>query len=312
MSGLLRFDGKVAVVTGAALGIGRQMALLLAARGASVVVNGNYRPSGTGPEEDVVAEIRAAGGKAVGVNGSVASDEACRAMVQTAVDRFGRLDIIVNNAGTTDTVLRIQDAPTQVIDDQFAVHVKGPQQLFRAAWPHLVASGAGRVINTGSAATLGFKSRHGWGGSYAIVKAAVFGLTRQMAGAGGEHGIKVNMIMPNAYSTMVKKAIGGTELGNWMEAKLDPSKVAIGALYLLHEDCPASGQFFSVGGGRMARIVFASLAGLYDPDLTPEMVRDRWDELYGASGQDTKLCEGMYELPDQAREGLAFKRVLGD
>jgi NAD(P)-dependent dehydrogenase (short-subunit alcohol dehydrogenase family) len=308
----LRFDGKVAVVTGAALGIGRATALLLARRGAKVVVNGNYRPSGFGPENDVVAEIRALGGEAVGVNGSVANDDACRAMVARAIETFDRLDIIVNNAGTTDTVLRIQDAPSHVIDEQFAVHVKGPQQLFRAAWPHLIASGAGRVINTGSASSLGIKSRHGWGGSYAIVKSALYGMTRQMAGAGAEHGIKANMIMPNAYSTMVKKSFGGTEFGNWMEAKLDPAKIAIATLYLMHHDCPVSGQFFSMGGGRVARVVFASLDGLYDPELTPEMVRDRWREVCGEVGAEEMLGPGMFELPTQARDHVAFRKVLGD
>lgn len=311
MSEELRFDGQVAIVTGAALGIGRAIALLLAERGAKVVVNGNYRPSGSGPEEDVVNEIRAKGGEAVGANGSVADDAACRAMAATAVDTFGRLDIIVNNAGTTDTTLRIQDAPSPVIDDQFATHVKGPQQLFRAAWPHLIASGNGRVINTGSASSLGLKSMHGWGGSYAVVKSALYGLTRQMAGAGADHGIKANLILPNAYSTMVKKSFGGTPFGNWMEAKLDPAMIAIASLYLMHPDCPVTGQFFTMGGGRIARVVFASLDGLYDPDLTPEMVRDRWQELYGPVGEDDMLGEGMFEMPSQARDHLAFKKALG-
>jgi NAD(P)-dependent dehydrogenase (short-subunit alcohol dehydrogenase family) len=312
MSDELRFDGQVAIVTGAALGIGRAIALLLAERGAMVVVNGNYRPSGTGPEEDVVREIEAAGGKAVGANGSVADDAACRFMVAKAIETFGRLDIIVNNAGTTDTTLRIQDAPSPVIDDQFAIHVKGPQQLFRAAWPHLIESGSGRVVNTGSASSLGMKSMHGWGGSYAIVKSALYGLTRQMAGAGAEHGIKANLVLPNAYSTMVRKSFGGTPFGNWMEAKLDPSLIAISALYLMHRDCPVSGEFFSMGGGRMARMVFASLDGLYDAKLTPETVRDRWSEICGPSGGDGMLREGMFEMPNQARDNLAFRKVLGD
>ncbi|GGD79995.1 SDR family NAD(P)-dependent oxidoreductase [Croceicoccus mobilis] len=311
MADELRFDGQAAIVTGAAKGIGRAIALLLAKRGAMVVVNGNVRPEGHGPEEDVVAEIRAAGGSAVGVNGSVADDNACRAMAAAALDHFGRLDIIVNNAGTTDTQLRIQDAPSPVIDDQFAIHVKGPQQLFRAAWPHLQQSGQGRVINLGSASSLGIRSMHGWGGSYAICKSALYGLTRQMAGAGAEHGIKANLIMPYAYSTMVEKSFGGTEFGNWMQANFDPAMVAVAALYLMHRDCPVSGQFFSVGGGRMARVVFASRDGIHDPDLSPETVRTRWAEIMGEEDAEQMLGDGFFELPSQARDGAAFGKVLG-
>lgn len=312
MNPLLRFDNRVAIVTGASAGIGREMALLLARRGAKVVVNGNYRPSGSGPEEDVVAQIRAEGGDAVGVNGSVASDSACRSMVARAVSEYGRLDILVNNAGTTDTRLRIQDAPSEILDDQFGVHVKGPQQLFRAAWPHLIGSSAGRVINTGSASSLGIRSRHGWGGSYAIVKSALYGLTRQMAGAGSEHGIAVNLILPNAYSTMVAESFGGTEFGDWMQSKLDPSAIAAAALYLMHDQCPVTGEFFTIGGGRMARVVLASNDGVYDPDLTPEMVRDQWDAIMGATAADDRLGSEFFALPDQARDNAAFRKILGN
>ncbi|GGC23637.1 putative short-chain dehydrogenase/reductase [Novosphingobium marinum] len=310
MTDELRFDGQAAVVTGATKGIGRAIALLLAERGAMVVVNGNARPGGKGPEEDVVAEIRGKGGTAVGVNGSVAEDAACRAMADAAIANFGRLDIIVNNAGTTDTKLRIQDAPSPVIDEQFAIHVKGPQQLFRAAWPHLRDSGHGRVVNLGSASSLGIESMHGWGGSYAIVKSALYGMTRQMAGAGAEHGISANLIMPYAYSTMVETSFGGTDFGNWMERHFDPSMIAVAALYLMHRECPVSGQFFSMGGGRMARVVFASRDGIFDPDLSPETVRERWDEIMGPEEADQMLGDGYFELPSQKRDGLAFSKVL--
>jgi NAD(P)-dependent dehydrogenase (short-subunit alcohol dehydrogenase family) len=308
----LRFDGKSAIITGSAKGIGREIALLLAERGANVVVNGNYRQGGSGPEESVAAEIRERGGSAISVNGSVTNDAVCHGMVNDALEHFGGLDIIVNNAGTTDTELRIQDAPSHVIDEQFAVHVKAPQQLFRAAWPHLAKSGAGRVINVGSASSLGFKSRHGWGGSYAIVKSAHYGLTRQMAGLGAQFGVKANLVMPNAHSEMVSKSFGGTEFGQWYEQNLQPSYIATSSLYLMHEDCPVNGQFFSMAGGRVARILFASRDGIFDRAMTPETIRDRWDEIMGPEDENNWLGEGYFELPGQARDHLPVHQFLGN
>jgi NAD(P)-dependent dehydrogenase (short-subunit alcohol dehydrogenase family) len=148
MSSEIRFDGQVALVTGGAAGIGRAIAEYLGRRGAKVVVNGNVRASGHGPEDEVAAHICASGGEAVGVNGSVCEDESARRMVQTAITRFGRLDIVVNNAGTSETKHLITEARGKIFEEQMEVHVRGTLRVIREAWPHLIESGHGRVLNT--------------------------------------------------------------------------------------------------------------------------------------------------------------------
>ena len=230
----LRLDGKVALVTGGAAGIGKAICEQLAERGAKVVVNGNYRPSGKGPEEDVASEILAKGGVAVGFNGSVANDEACQAMVDKAISEFGRLDIVVNNAGIA-TAHPIENEPFGA-QEQLDVHVYGSMRVTRAAWPHLVKSGNGRILNTGSSTAFGFGTPSPDGsmiydGAYAVAKAALMGVTRQTAGAGAASGIKCNLLMPWAYSKLVKENLDGTVLGDWMEAKLESSKVAASTVF---------------------------------------------------------------------------------
>jgi NAD(P)-dependent dehydrogenase (short-subunit alcohol dehydrogenase family) len=309
MSSELRFDGQVALVTGAAKGIARDFALLLARRGAKVVVNGNYRPSGSGPEEDVAAEIRSAGGDAIGFNGSVVEDESCRAMIAAAVDTFGRLDVLVNSAGTGDATCAIQDAPMPIMDEQFAIHIKGPMQLFRAAIPHFQKAGGGRVLNFGSATAFGFKGMQGWGGSYPIVKAATWGMTRQMAGFGKEHDIKVNLIMPMSHTDAVERIWKGTDFNEWWKRNLAADKVAAAGLFLLHRDCPTTGEFITTAGGRVARVLLAEPEGIFDPDLTPERVRDRWQEIMG--DEDEKgFIDHVMNIDGQSREYSFVKNLI--
>ena len=310
MSNELRFDGQVAFVTGAAVGIGRAHALLLAERGAKVVVNGNYRPSGSGPEEDVVAEIRAKGGEAIGVNGSVTDEAAVQRMVSTAVETYGRLDILINNAGTASSETLIHEAPGEATEAQIDVHVRGHLRMARAAWPHLVASGAGRILNTGSAVTFGYQNPDGWDGAYTVAKGAHFGMTRQMAGAGAPDGIKVNMVMPWSYTPLVEKTLGGTDFAKWMEANLRPEQVAASILYLVHRDCPVTGQFISAAGGRVTRILFASPKGYFNPDLTPEDVRENWGAIYGDVDAQDNIGPGMFEVTSNLREFMAINEAL--
>jgi NAD(P)-dependent dehydrogenase (short-subunit alcohol dehydrogenase family) len=310
MQNELRFDGQVAFVTGAAAGLGRSYVLLLAERGAKVVVNGNYRPSGSGPEEDVVAEIRAKGGEAIGVNGSVTDETAVRRMVSTATDAYGRLDILINNAGTARGDLLIKDAPGDPLEDQIDVHVRGHLRMARAAWPHLAASEAGRILNTGSSVSFGYENPAGWDGAYSVAKSAHYGITRQMAGAGDADGIKVNMVLPWSYTPLVRKTLGGTDFAQWMEDNLRPSQVAAAILYLVHRDCPVTGQFIGAAGGRVTRVVFASHKGYFNPDLTPEDIRDNWASVFGEVDSDDNLS-GMFELTGQQREFRAIKERLG-
>jgi NAD(P)-dependent dehydrogenase (short-subunit alcohol dehydrogenase family) len=309
MSTPLRFDGKVALVTGGAAGIGRAHCLLLASRGARVVVNGNHRPGGVGPEQDVVAEIRSHGGEAVGVNGSITDEEAVQRIVRTALEAFGQLDIVVNNAGPSQTSLTVPEAPDDRLSGALEGHVFGTMRVTRAAWPHLAASDAGRILNTGSACAFGVQTPLGYEVGYSVAKSALLAYTRQVAGEGAAAGIKANLLLPWAFSPMSAKDLATSPLGKFMQENLDASKVAIASLYLLHSDCPVTGQFISAAGGRVARVLIATAPGYTNAALTPEDVRDHWSEIYGETDEQGYM-RATRELANLQAEFRLIRKAL--
>jgi NAD(P)-dependent dehydrogenase (short-subunit alcohol dehydrogenase family) len=310
MTTALRLDGKVALVTGGAAGIGRAHCLLLAERGAKVVVNGNFRANGAGPERELVALIRERGGEAVPVNGSVTDEAAVQRIVSTAIDSYGRLDIVVNNAGQGQTTLSVKEAPDERLEAILDAHVRGTMRVTRAAWPHLVASGAGRILNTGSACAFGVQTPEGFEVAYSVAKSALFALTRQMAGEGAAAGIKANMVLPWAFSPMAAKDLEHSPLGKYMKQHLDVSRVAAACLYLLHPECPVTGQFISAAGGRVTRVLFATTRGYCNASLTPEDVRDHWAEIQGAT-DDGGLLRETVELANLQGEFRLIRKALG-
>ncbi|MBT8447187.1 MAG: SDR family NAD(P)-dependent oxidoreductase, partial [Gammaproteobacteria bacterium] len=186
---LLDFGGAVAIVTGAGRGLGRAHAVMLASRGCRVVVNdlaGDDDPAG-----EVVAEIVAAGGTATADHHSVIDEPA--GIVDTARQQFGQLDIVVNNAGVLEGST-LADTDPELWHRVFDIHFRGTVDVCRAAWPHLVSSGHGRIINTSSSGMLGNSGLT----SYGAAKAAVFGFTRSLAIEGLPLGIGVNCILPSA------------------------------------------------------------------------------------------------------------------
>jgi len=270
------FDGRVAVVTGAGRGIGRAHARLLAERGARVVVNDlggsmDGRGADAGPASGVVDEIVAAGGVAVADAHDVATEEGAEALVDTAVEQFGRIDVLVNNAG----IIRWAGLPEADADNlarHLAVHVGGSFNTTRAAWPRMVEQGYGRIVMTGSAGMFGLPTNL----SYATAKAGVVGLTRSLSTAGVAHGIKINAVAPAAMTRMAGP--GGDDTSVDLVAPM--------VVFLAHEACPVSGEIYAAGFGRFARIFLASTEGYLHPTPEPtvEDVAQHWAAINDETG----------------------------
>jgi NAD(P)-dependent dehydrogenase (short-subunit alcohol dehydrogenase family) len=294
-----RFDGRVAVVTGAGRGIGRAYALLLAERGARVVVNdlgGSTAGDGTdaGPASAVAAEIVADGGAALADINDVASVAGAQALVDAAVDRFGRVDVLVNNAGIVQWA-GFPEADADNLERHLAVHVGGSFNTTRAAWPHMIDQGYGRVVMTSSSGLFGLPKNL----SYATAKAAIIGLTRSLTTAGATYGIKINVIAPAAFTRMAGEPGDGQD-----STQMSPEQVAPMVAFLAHEDCPVSGEIYAAGARRFARIFIASTVGYVhgEPEPTIEDVARNWAAINDESG---------YWLPaDLMRWSAAFTAHL--
>ena len=293
---MLDFEGRTAIVTGAGRGMGRTHALLLAERGANVVVNdlgGGMDGSGSdaGPAQEVVEEIVAAGGKAVADGSSVAETEGARSIVASAVEAFGGVDIVVNNAGIL-TSHRFPETDEEDFDRNLLVHLKGSYNVTRAAWPELVKSDAGRVVFTTSCALFGSPELV----AYGAAKGGLVGLAKNLASVGHGDGIKVNMVAPYARTRMadpdldvnadarsdVSDAPAEAEEDD-VFARLFPDMVSPVVAFFAHESCPVTGEIYSAGGGRVARIYMAETEGISEAKLTPETLADRWEEIQDES-----------------------------
>ncbi|MGI9616704.1 MAG: SDR family NAD(P)-dependent oxidoreductase [Acidimicrobiales bacterium] len=290
----LRFDGEVALVTGAGHGLGRAHAQLLASRGASVVVNDLGSPTmggqdhDSGPAETVAQQIRDQGGVAVANSDSVASREGAERIVAQAVAEFGQLDILINNAGIirNRTFLNIGDYEFEPVLD---VHVKGAFFVTRPAYEHMKNRGYGRIVNTSSASGL-FGS---FGQSaYAAAKAAIMGFTKTLALEGERYGVQVNAIAPGALTRMTGDVLGdGSPAaeafglhGGDLEAQMGPHQVAPAVAYLAHRSCSLTGETLSASGGRIGRAFVGVTPGMYSDDLTIEEVAGRIDEVMDEDG----------------------------
>lgn len=271
-----RFDGKVALVTGAGSGLGRSHALALAARGAKVVVNdlGRSRvdPS-RAAAQDVVDEITAAGGSAVADMNSVSEPESAKAMVETATTAFGRIDVVVNNAG----FLRDRSFAKSELADFDAVvrvHLSGSAYVTHAAWPHMQKQGYGRIIfttsNTGLYGNFG-QSNYGAG------KAGVIGLMNVLKQEGPKYGIQVNTLAPMAGTAMTEGVMSEA-----VRNAFRPELASAAMLYLCSEANAESGRILAAAGGYCAAVQMMATQGVFfghEGNLTPEAIADRWAEI---------------------------------
>jgi NAD(P)-dependent dehydrogenase (short-subunit alcohol dehydrogenase family) len=274
----MRFDDRVAIVTGAARGLGRGYAMLLASRGAKVVVNdigGDVRGEGVsaGPAQEVVDEIKAAGGEAIACTDSVATPDGGRKIVQAAMDSFGRIDIVVHNAGNVR-----RGAFHEMSDEDFygglAVHLHGGYNVGRPAYAHMHKAGYGRFVMTSSVAGIYGNTMVA---NYAVSKTGLIGLTNLIALEGAEHNIKANAILPGALTRMAGGAANLDTSG--FPASMQPEYVAPMVVYLCHEDCRVTGEYYVAMAGRMARAYFVETHGVVQPSWTIDEIAARLDEI---------------------------------
>ncbi|MGK8503059.1 SDR family NAD(P)-dependent oxidoreductase [Nocardia asiatica] len=275
----LRFDGRVAVITGAGRGLGRAYALLLAAKGAKVVVN-DLGSSVRGdsveadPAAEVVAEIEAAGGTAVACTASVATAAGGQAIIDTALDRYGRLDILVHNAGNV-RYGSLRELSYEDFDAVLDVHLRGAFHVVRPAFPVLADAGYGRVVLTSSIG--GLYGNKGVA-NYAVSKAGVIGLSNVVALEGAEFGVRSNVIVPAA----VTRLADGLDTSSYPPMGPELAAPAVG--WLAHESCSITGEMLVSVAGRVARAYVAETPGVYRPSWTVEGIAEQIDAIRDTTG----------------------------
>ena len=286
----LGYEGKVAIITGAGGGLGRAHALELARRGARVVVN-DLGGSVTGEGDDrsaaqkVVDEIEALGGEAVANADSVSTPEGGAAIVQTAVDAFGTVDILVNNAG----ILRdktFHNLTPEMIEAVIDVHLLGAFYTTQPAFKIMREQGYGRIINTSS--NSGILGNFGQA-NYGAAKMGLVGFTRVLAAEGRKYNIKANAIAPVALTRMTEELFG--DFGKLMS----PEDISPIVAWLAHEECPVTGEVYSVAGGTVSRFFIGLTEGFYKKGHTVEDIRDNFDKIRNEDG---------YIVPDGPNDEL--------
>ncbi|MBA2281606.1 MAG: SDR family oxidoreductase [Acidimicrobiia bacterium] len=275
----LGFDGKVAIITGAGGGLGRSHALDLAKRGALIVVNDlGGAADGTGGShtaaQKVVDEITAAGGEAVANYDSVATPEGGAAIVQTAVDTYGKVDIIINNAGILRDTSFKNMTPDQ-LNPVLDVHLRGAFYVTQPAWQLMREQNYGRIINTSSGA--GIFGNFGQT-NYGAAKMGLVGFTRVLAVEGAKNNIKANAIAPVARTRMTEDLLGP------LADALAPEFVTPIVTYLAHDTCDVTGEVYSVGGGRVARVFIGVTPGYTNKALTAEDVAENIEQIRNEDG----------------------------
>src|SRR6201997_913496 len=270
----LRFDDRVAVVTGGGRGLGRCYATLLASQGAKVVVNdpgGGLTGDGTdgAPADDVVREIVAAGGQAVASTDSVSTAAGGKAIIDAALDMYGRVDILVHNAGIVRRA-SLKEMSYEDFDAVLDVHLRGAFHVVRPAFPVMCDAGYGRIVLTSSIG--GLYGNHGVA-NYAVAKAGVLGLSNVVALEGAAEGVKCNVIIPAAVTRMAE----GLDTSAY--PPMGPESVAPVVGWLAHESCSITGEMLVAIAGRVAKAVVAETPGVYRPSWSIEEIGEQMDAI---------------------------------
>ncbi len=277
MTAAIRFDNQVVLITGAGRGIGRALALLLASRGAKIIVADNGAAmdgadASQAPAEAVTREITA--GMAIACTADIATEAGAAAAVQAALTAFGRIDAIAHLASTSPNLTPADQLCSHDLDLVMRVNAMAGLWLARAAWPQMRQQNYGRIILATSA---GIYGSHG-NAHYAAAKAAQIGALRCLAIEGRANGIRVNGIAPSARTRMTER-FTPSAYAEWFFNTMKPEAVATGAAYLLSEACEISGEILSLGGGRIARIVLSECEGVLAAGGSIEDVRDVMPQL---------------------------------
>jgi NAD(P)-dependent dehydrogenase (short-subunit alcohol dehydrogenase family) len=280
----ISLDGKVAVVTGAGRGLGRAYVELLAERGARVVVNDlGTDVAGFGSDstlaQGVAHLIRSGGGEAIANDSDVSTSEGGSDLIATAIEHFGRVDLLVNNAGVCGSQL-FEDASLDDFDHYWRVHLGGSVNTVKAAWPHMIAQHYGKIVLTTSVSGLfGLRGQ----ATYAAAKCAVVGLMRILAIEGAEHGILVNTISPAAYTRMHPAAGSRTPEAEGKRT-MPVEAVAPVIVWLASDSCKDTSRIYNVTAGAIQRIAIVMGPGFYDPHLTPESIAENYAKVESIAG----------------------------
>jgi NAD(P)-dependent dehydrogenase (short-subunit alcohol dehydrogenase family) len=296
----VRFDGRVAIITGAGGGLGRTYALEIAKRGGKVVVNDlGGKTDGTGGghsmADTVVKEITEAGGEAIANYDSVSTPEGGEAMVKAAIDRFGKVDIVINNAGILrdKTFAKLAPEDLEIVLD---VHLKGAFYVTQPAFRNMKENGYGRILFTASGA--GVFGNFGQT-NYGAAKMGLVGLSNVLAQEGLKSNIKCNVITPIARTRLTEQLLGP------MADKLSPDCVTPLSIYLVSETCQLTHEIFDVGGGRYARVFIGMTPGWVKGPGQPATVEE-----IAANIETIRNPEG-YVIPDSiAGEMQAIAKSL--
>ena len=277
-----RFDGRVAVITGGGRGLGREYALLLAARGARVLINDNGSSldgSGgdAGPAQDVVGEIAALGGEAVACTESVTTPAGGKAIIEAALDSFGKIDILIHSAGNS-RFCPLETLSHEEFRSVVDIHLLGAFNVVQPSFPLMCAAGYGRVVLTGS---IGGIYTMPTVAPYAVSKSGMIGLSNIIAIEGADRNIRSNIILPGASTRMSE----GIDISQF--PPMGPEKVAPVVGWLAHESCSISGEMLISTAGRVARAFITESQGVYDADWTIDKVGEQIDAIRDPARQWT-------------------------